>query len=96
MGICRKSLWRKDLRLAGRAPPTLSCLIPRGYVNKEKARSVGVEPTINHATGEPALAPYCVMAYSAPLTGFHIAIGIMQAPLDIKKEKPPSPMKKSG
>ena len=32
-----------------------------------KVRSVGVEPTINHATGEPALAPYCVTAYSAPL-----------------------------
>ena len=46
----------------------LSPLIPSTYV--DKARSVGVEPTINHATGEPALAPYCVMAYSAPLLGF--------------------------
>ena len=35
---------------------------------------------------ELALAPYCVMAYSAPLTGFHITIGIMQAPLILKRE----------
>ena len=27
------------------------------------------------------------MAYSAPLTGFHIAIGFMQAPLDIKTKE---------
>ena len=60
----------KDLRRARPAPPTLSRLIPRVYVDYEKVRSVGVEPTINHATGEPALAPYCVMAYSAPLIGF--------------------------
>lgn len=55
---------------AGRGPIALSRLIPRVYGDSEKVRSVGVEPTINHATGEPALAPYCVMAYSAPLIGF--------------------------
>ena len=44
-----------------------------------KVRSVGIEPTISHTrlpklprevSQQANLAPYCVMAYSAPLKGF--------------------------
>ena len=41
---CRKSLWHKDLRRAGRPPPPLSCLIPRVYEKEKRGRTPATLP----------------------------------------------------
>ena len=62
MAICRKSLWRKDLRLAGRTRLALSRLIPRVYVDCGK-REAGVFLRLTH--GDQPAARYTLTRYSS-------------------------------